>query len=133
MALSFRTRLVKLLNAAVAADSVNSSSIDLSEYVGNLFLIVDARSGGTNNVTPTVAHSDDNSTFTAVPASAIFDVFTGDAYAFTAVGASASSQYAGVNRQQCKRYLRVQLTGTTISGHNFAIVIAAQPQDTLGF
>ena len=131
--LSYNVRLTSLLNAAVTGSGANSTALDVQPYDGNIFLLVDARSGGTNNVTIAVTHSDDNSSFSAVPASAIFNIDTGAAATFSTVGASASSQRVGLNNQQLKRYVRVELTGTTLSGHNFAIVAGGQPKYTENF
>ena len=134
MSFSLNVRLVSLLNAAVTSSGTNSTALDTIPYDGQAFVLVDARSGGTNNVTISITHSDvSGSGYTAVPASAIYNQDTGDAFAFAVVGASASSQRCGLNLQQCKRYVRVELTGTTLSGHNFAVVVGAQPKYTESF
>jgi hypothetical protein len=132
---SFNVRLIPLLNAAVTSSGANSSELDVQPYTtGNAFLLVNARSGGTNVVTIAVTHSDTSGgVFTAVPASAIFDVDTGAAFSFATVSTTASTQRCGLNTQQLKRFVRVELTGTTLSGHNFAIVAGVQPQYTENF
>jgi len=129
--LSFDIRLDSLYNGVITAGSgANSSELDVEGFVGNIFINVAARAGGTNSMAITVEHSETSgSGFEEVPASALFNPLTGEADTFDAVTTAATDQTLGLNRQQLKRYVRVVLAGTTIT-QNTAITAAGQPQMT---
>lgn len=121
-------KLTTLFNAALGASGSASSNLDVSLSGGSpFFVMVSNRAGASNTVTVTIEHSATGSgDWTAVPASALFNPADGSAFTFEAVAASALNQSFGVNTQQCKQYVRVNMVGTTVSTHNFAVVAATQ-------
>lgn len=131
MALSFKIKLVSLLNAVYTTSSGGSSAeLDTAPYVGNIFIDVSARASGSNTTTVTVEHSDTSgSGFAAVPASALFNPNTGAAASFANISTTAYDSYLGLNRQQLKRYVRVTFAGTSIT-QNVSVVAAVQPEYT---
>ncbi len=129
--INFNIDLDNLFLEAQASNPDLTAASDVSKFVGNLFLNVSV--GASNNDTPsfTVEHSADNSTFTAIPASALFDPATGDAATFTdAVAATASDQTLGLVRQQLKRYVRVSIAGAVSSARTISVTMAGQYQYT---
>lgn len=129
--ITFNLTVDNLFNEAQATNPDNSDSIDISKFVGNVFLNVSFNATGTDTPAVTVEHSLDDTTFVAVPASALFNVATGEADTFTTPTAStASDETLALNRQQLKRYVRVVLTGAVSSARQCSIVAVAQPQYT---
>jgi hypothetical protein len=127
--LSFDIRLVNLMNANLTS-ATNSSELDLNQYLGNVFLNVDARAGGTGDSTVGVEHAETSGgTFSAVPASALFDPLSGAADTFANITTTAYEDTLGLNRQQLKRFVRVAIAGT-VTSQDVAIVAAIQPQMT---
>lgn len=128
--LSFDLRLDNLFNAQVSGSGGNSSELDVEGFVGNIFLNVSARAGGTNTMAITVEHSETSgSGFGAVPADALFNILTGEDGTFTSVTTTATDESLGLNRQQLKRYVRVTFSGTTLT-QEVSVVAAGQPQMT---
>ncbi len=127
--ISFDIRLDSLANEAVSGSGGNSDSLDINNSAGNIFLNVAARAGGTNTMSLVAQHSEDNSAWGTVPASALFNVLTGEAATFDDVTTAATDQTLGLNRQQLKRYVRVAYTGSTLT-QNVAVTAAYQPQMT---
>ena len=121
-------KMTTLFNAALGASGSESANLDVSLSGGSpFFLMVSNRAGASNTVTVTVEHSETGSgDWSNVPASALFNVATGGAFTFTVVAAAALNQFLGVNTQQCKRYVRVKMAGSTVNSHNFAVVATAQ-------
>ena len=128
---TFNFVLDSVLNAVVTAgSSLNSTSLDVTKSINaTMWINVAFRSGGTNTAAIAVTHSSDNSTFAAVPASALYNWATGAAATFTSVSTSASDETLCLNLQQCKRYVRVEITGTTIT-QNAAVVFGYQAHYT---
>ena len=128
--LSFDLRVENLLNAQVSGSGSNSSELDVEQYLGNIFIQVAARSGGTNTMSIAVEHSDTSgSGFVAVPASALFNHLTGAAATFDDVTTSETDQTLALNRQQLRRYVRVALTGSTLT-QEVSVNSVSQPQMT---
>lgn len=127
----FGLQQVQMLNAVYAANSGGSTTgLDISPAIGDIFLMIDDRAGGTAAATLTVEHSDSLSTgYTTVPASAIVSVPTGQPFAFANLSTAASNQKAAINRQQLRKYLRVTTAGTTIT-HNLAMTISYAVENT---
>ena len=131
MALSFRVDLDNLWIALVAATPQVTAELDVSKYVGNIFLNVSQGAGGSDTLVVTVTHSlTSGGTFAAVPASALFNPEPGDADTFDDLVAVATDQTLGLNRQQLKRYVLVTLTGASSNDNTVSVVAAGQPQYT---
>jgi hypothetical protein len=133
--ITFNVTVDNLFVEAQATNPDFSAELDVSEFVGNVFLNVACNATGTDLPAITVEHSatGGGSDFTAVPASALFNVDTGDADTFTTPTAStAQDETLGLVRQQLKRYVRVVLTGAVSSARNFSITAVGQPQYTDG-
>lgn len=129
--ISFRLDVDNLFVEAQASNPDYSASLDVSKYVGDIFLNVACNATGTDTPAITVEHSADDSTFAAIPAAALFNVGTGDADTFTTPTAStAQDESLGVVRQQLKRYVRVVLTGAVSSARTFSITAVGEPQYT---
>lgn len=129
--LTFSLKLDNLFIEAQATNPDYSASLDVQPFVGNVYLNVATNATNTDTPAITVEHSSDDSTFAAIPASALFNVETGEADTFTTLVAStASDEWLGVNRQQLKRYVRVVLTGAVSSARTISITAAGQPQYT---
>ena len=134
MAIQFKLVLKTLLNAAYSSSSGGSSAaLDVQQYaVQPITLLVSARTGGTATTTVTVEHSSDagaTDTYTAVPASALYDLNTGLAATFGTFSTTVYSKALGLNTQQVKRYVRVTFAGTSIS-QNVAVVAGVQQDYT---
>ena len=131
MSLSFRVDLDNLFVEAQATNPDYSASFDVTKYVGNIFLNVACNASGTDTPAITVEHSADNSTFTSVPAAALFNLATGAADTFTTPTAStAQDETLGLVRQQLYKYVRVVLTGAVSSARTFSITAGGMPQYT---
>lgn len=127
--LSFDLRLDNLMNANLTT-ATNSAEFDVEQFLGNVFLNVHARSGGTGAATVGVEHSETSGgTFTAVPASALFDPLSGDADTFANISTTEYEDTLALNRQQLKRFVRVAIAGT-VTSFDVAIVAVGQPQMT---
>ena len=128
---AFGIQMVQVANLVYSASSGGSTTgIDISPSIGDIFMIISDRSGGTAAATITIEHSAAlSSGYTTVPASAIFTVPDGVATAFGALSTAAFTQVRGINRQQLQQYLRVTIAGTTIT-HNIAIVVAYSVENT---
>lgn len=128
--LNFDIRVDSIANEAVADTGGNSDVFDVSKVIGNLFLNISARAGGTATMALTVEHSEaSGSGFGAVPASALFNPATGDADTFDSVTTAATDQTLALNTQQLKRYLRVVYAGTGLA-QEIAVTVAYQAQYT---
>lgn len=127
MGLNFDIRVDSLANEAVSGSGGTSDVFETIKAVGNLFLNIAARSGGTNTMALVVEHSEDNSSWETVPASALFNPQTGAAATFTSVTTAATDETLALNTQQLKRYLRVSYTGGTLT-QNIAVTVVYQPQ-----
>jgi hypothetical protein len=128
MALSFRVDLDNLFVGLVNTDPEPSAELDISKYVGNIFINVSQNAGGTDTLAVTVQHATaSGGTFGAVPAAALFDPTTGNASTFTDLGATASDETLGLNRQQLKRYVRVLISDASNNDNTASVVAAGQP------
>jgi len=128
MALSFRVDLDNLFVGLVNTDPEPSAELDVSKYVGNIFLNVAQNAGGSDTLAVTVEHSlTSGGTFAAVPAAALFNPSTGEADTFTDLGATASDETLYLNRQQLKRFVRVQIDDAANFDHTVSVVAGAQP------
>jgi hypothetical protein len=129
--ISFQLEVDNLFVEAQASNPDYSASLDVSSYVGPVYINVACNATGTDTPAITVEHSADDSTFAAIPASALMDPTTGDADTFTTPTAStAQDETLLLNRQQLKRYVRVVLTGAVSSARTFAITAVGQLQYT---
>lgn len=128
MALSFRVDLDNLWVGTVNSDPEPSAELDVSKYIGNIFINVAQIAGGSDTLVVAVQHATTSGgSFSAVPASALFDPTTGNAATFTDLEATASDQTLGLNRQQLKRYLRINITGASNNDHVVTVTAACQP------
>lgn len=115
--LNYTARIANLLNnAAVSTTGVASSNLDTSNVTGQIILGVTARVSGTNAVTVAVEHSlTGTGDWAAVPAAAITNVATGAASAFGNIGTAAYVESRAVDASRVRRYVRVNLTGATLT------------------
>lgn len=129
--INFAVKLDNLFVEAQASNPDYSASWDIRPFDGNVYINVATNATGTDTPAITVQHSADDSTFTAVPASALFNVESGEADTFTTlVLSTASDEWLGLNDQQLKRYIRVVMTGAVSSARTISITGAGQPKYT---
>lgn len=129
--ISFNTRLDVLQNANITGAG-STGEFDVSQAVGNINLIVSDRTGGTGATTVSVEHAETSGgSFSAVPASALFNPATGDADTFDNLGTTGSEQDLALNRQQLKRFIRVTWGGT-VTSHDVVVAVAYQVQSGHG-
>lgn len=118
--------LLNLQPTAARTTSASGTAVDLQDYHGTGALVLDAAAGTgttpTNDIT--FEESDDNSTFTAVPAGA----FYGGAN-YTQLVTTASRQVLYFNVAERKRYLREKhvVAGTTPS-YTYSVNFLGQKQ-----
>jgi len=128
MALSFRVDLDNLFVGLVNTDPEPSAELDISKFVGNIFINVAQNAGGTDTLAVTVQHATSSGgTFGSVPAAALFNLETGNADTFTDLGATASDETLGLNRQQLKRYVRVLISDASNNDNTASVVAGAMP------
>ena len=128
MALSFNVELDNLWVGTVDTDPEPSAELDISKYVGNIFINVAQIAGGSDTLAITVQHATaSGGSFASIPAAALFNVGTGDADTFTDLGATASDESLGVNRQQLKRYVRVLISDAANFDHIVSVTAGAMP------
>lgn len=120
-----------LTNSQFTVSGGNTASADLQNIEGTALLTISDRAGGTAAATLTVTHSEDDTTFGAIPADALFTPADGVAATFTDLSTSASFQSLGLLVQKLKRYVRVEIAGTTIT-HDLAIMVTGGKQYTGG-
>jgi hypothetical protein len=131
MALSFRVDLDNLWVGTVDTDPEPTAELDVSKYVGNIFINVAQIAGGSDTLAVTVQHSlTSGGTFAAVPAAALFNPETGNADTFTDLGATASDETLYLNRQQLKRYVRVLISDAANFDHIVSVTAGAMPVHT---
>lgn len=122
--------LVLLLNAAVSSTGTSTTGVSVSNYTGSMQILVSARTGGTGAVTVTVEHCDTvGGTYATVPTYALLNVETGAAATFSNISTTAYAETLVLQKEYCKRYVRVTLAGTSLT-HNVAIVLAATEKDS---
>lgn len=121
-----------LLNTNVTttgAGSVSSNELDVSQYEGDLILVLSARASGTGTMSIAVEESNTTgASFGGVLDDALVDTL-GDNDTFDNVAATASNQVLVVKTSLCKKYLRVTLSGTNLD-QEVAIVALAQKKYT---
>ncbi len=109
---------VTFASASISA-TANGTGVDVSGAEGEILAVLDSAAMSTGDtLTLTIEESADNSTFAAIPASALVDPETGLADTFDAVtDAAASVQIKGLKKEQLKRYIRgvATLAGGTIT------------------
>jgi hypothetical protein len=129
--ITFNLDVDNLFVEAQASNPDYSATLDVSGYVGNVWLNVACNATGTDTPAITVEHSADDSTYAAIPASSLMNTSTGAADTFTTPTAStAQDETLVLNRQQLKRYVRVVLTGAVSSARTFSITAVGQPMYT---
>ncbi len=129
--IQFSVESTNLFLGAQASNPENTTAVDVSEYIGPVFLSVAFNATGTDTPAVTVEHSLDNTTFAAVPASALVDIGTGQPATFTTPTAStAQDETLQLVRQQLQRYVRVVLTGAVSSARTASVSAVGQPQYT---
>ena len=118
--------LIVLQATAAKTATGNGTAVDCVDYEGSAAVVLDsaAAGAGTNpTLDVTLEESDDNSTFTAVPATA----FSGGAN-FTQVTNAASQQLIYMTMSDRKRYIRSKHTigGTNSPSFTFSCHIVSQ-------
>ena len=115
-------RVEQMLNAQLTTSGGNSGELDMKNWSGTAVLSIQDRAGGTAAATIAVTESlTTGGTFTAVPAAALFNLATGDPATFDDLSTAASSQQLGLHCELLKRFIRVEIAGTSIS-HDLSIV-----------
>jgi hypothetical protein len=106
-----------LANLVMTASSGTvSDALDISQFEGPIDVFISARASGTNSMATTITHCDtEGGSYTALDTDAVVDPLTGVATAFTAITTSASEQHRVILREYCKRYIKVNFAGTTIT------------------
>lgn len=111
---------------AISASSAGLlfTGVDLINNPGTSVLVnINAITGGTGTTTVALTHSVDNTTFVAVPAAAILNPATGLVTTLSTFSTTGTNQIVAVNRELLRRYLRLEMTGTTITQTIAFIVI----------
>lgn len=126
--LSFNIDLDSLWQGLVNTNPEPTAELDISQYVGNIFINIAQAAGGSDTLVITVLHATSSGgSFGAVPASALFNVGTGAADTFDNLVADATDQTLGLNRQQLKRFLLINFAGASSNDNNVSVVAAGQP------
>lgn len=129
--ISFRVDLDNLWIGLVDTNPEPTAELDISKYIGNIFLNISQAAGGSDTLAITVQHAEaSGGTFGAVPATALFNPATGAADTFDNLVALATDQTLALNRQQLKRYVRVSFAGASTFDNNVSVVAGAMPQYT---
>lgn len=104
-------------NLSVTSSGAATTAVDCSAAEGPILVTVIVKAGGSNTMTIQPQHSltTTDGDFTNVPAAALVDVSTGQASTFATVSTAASVQTLGLNRELMRKYVRVNLTGTTLT------------------
>lgn len=117
-------KLTSLFNAAVSGTGTSTTGADITTLYGVLALNVACRSGGSGTMAIAVEHSDSiSSGYVPVPASALYDISTGQPATFASVTSAATNQTLGLVTQQLRRYLRVTFSGSGLT-QNVAVTLA---------
>ena len=98
---------------AVTADG-SGTGVDITAYEGVGAVVLDAAASGTGALDQFLEESDDNSTYTDIPATRLIKA-DGSSGAFTQITSSASAQLRLLALNECKKWLRVRndVTGST--------------------
>ncbi len=92
------------------------TGVDLKNIPGGAVVVnVNGLTGGTGTTTITLEHSTDNSTWATVPAAAVLNNNTGATTTLSTFSTTGTNQTVAVNRELLRRYLRINITGTTIT------------------
>jgi hypothetical protein len=93
------------------------TGVDLINIPGGAVVVnVNALTGGTGTTTITLEHSTAlGSGYTTVPAASILNNNTGVVTTLSTFSTTGTNQIVAVNRENLKRYLRINITGTTIT------------------
>jgi len=92
------------------------TGVDLINIPGGAVVVnVNALTGGTGTTTITLEHSVDNTTWATVPAAAVLNNNTGAVTTLSTFSTTGTNQTVAVNRELLRRYLRINITGTTIT------------------
>lgn len=110
----------RLLNQAISSTGASSGWVDISNYVGDIEALLDARGSGTNSMAIAIETSADQSTVVAVTGDGIYTI---DATTkqkttnatFTAVTTSASRQKRFLRRDLLRQYVRMTVSGTSLT------------------
>ena len=116
---------LRVQRSSAAAGAINGTGIDIGELEGPLLIMVDAPVASTaDTITFTVETSESLSTgYAAIAAASLMNPNTGAAATFTQVTASvAVFEALAVNRELCKRYVRVV---ATTAGSSIDVTFAA--------
>jgi hypothetical protein len=110
--------------SSAAAGAINGTGVDLANYVGPVLIHVNAPvASASDTINFTVEHSEDNSSYSAVPASELVNPDTGAAATFTQVTAAAAvNETLALKRERLKRYIRVV---ATTAGSGIDVTFAA--------
>ena len=113
-----------MLNGQLTTSGGNSGELDIENGQGTAVLSIHDRTGGTAAATIAVTESDTTGgTFTAIPAAALFNLDTGAAATFANLATTLTDQKLGLHLQLLRRFIRVEIAGTSIS-HDLAITAA---------
>lgn len=93
------------------------TGVDLINIPGGAVVVnINALTGGTGTTTITLEHSTVlGSGYVTVPAAAVLNNNTGVVTTLSTFSTTGTNQTVAVNRELCRRYLRINITGTTIT------------------
>ncbi len=93
------------------------TGVDLINIPGGAVVVnINGLTGGTGTATITLEHSTAlGSGYVAVPAAAILNNNTGAVTTLSTFSTTGTNQTVAVNRELLRRYLRINVTGTTIT------------------
>jgi hypothetical protein len=107
------------LTTVALTGNTNGITVDTSDLEGNLLAVLNsAAASASDTLDVTLEESSDGSSWSAVPADAIFNPTTGAVTTFSQVTAAAASyQQVGIVKERLKRYVRMVFTvgGSSIS------------------
>lgn len=107
---------VELKSLSASSSGLEFTGIDLINCPGGSVQVkVYAITGGTGTSTITLEHSADNSTWATVPAAAVLNYNTGAVTTLSTFSTTGTNQTVAVNRELLRRYLRITITGATLT------------------
>jgi hypothetical protein len=106
----------ELKSLSASSSGLEYTGVDLINCPGGAVLVnVYAITSGTGTSTITLEHSVNNSTWATVPAAAVLNNNTGVVTTLSTFSTTGTNQTVAVNRELLRRYLRITITGTTLT------------------
>jgi hypothetical protein len=104
-----------LASGVSVTTTTNAVKVDLKNAIGPIKITQSIAAGGTGTLVPTVYMSTDDTTYVAVPATALLDAVTGKAAALSNIlstSVAAAPVEFGLKKDELMRYVRVTYTPT---------------------